>query len=137
MVETLKELALRLNGREYGHELDGISESMLKDQGLVVLFGYSDDNMEFRGAIDEEIGCYGGGEALLTKNGLLINECDNEDCPYFEQLKPKATKIEAVWDTEGYSWIFKTTIPHETFEIMEDGEKFCRGIVFNLSEVGD
>jgi hypothetical protein len=130
-----QELAAMLNGREYGEEITDAEEAAAKAHGLVVLFGYSDDNMEFRGAIDDEVGCCDGGEAFLTRDGLLQNECPDVDCPYFAKLLKSAAKIEAVWDTDGYSWVYRTDIPHATFEVMEGAEKFCRGIVFALEDV--
>jgi hypothetical protein len=38
--------------------------------------------------------------------------------------------IDAVWCEGEYSWTYKTNIPHATFDIWEDGEKYCKGIVF-------
>lgn len=129
------DFAAALDGREYRAEMTAADEQAAKDAGLVVVFGASDDLMEFRGAIHEEIGCWEGGSAYLDAQGLLINECDNEDCPHFKRLEKLAKTINAAWDTEGYSWVYKTTIPHATFDILEDGEKYCRGIVFALADV--
>lgn len=132
-----KELAALLDGREYMREISREEEAQAKDAGLVVVFGGGDDNIEFRGAIHDEVGCYGGGTAHLTTAGLLQNDCDNDECPHFEKLKRTAETIEALWCAEeGYSWTYKTDIPHETFEIVEGDEKFCRGIVFALADVG-
>ena len=131
----LEEVANKMNGKEYGEETNDIDLDELKKLDVVVLFGYSDDNAEFRGAIDDEVGCYEGDTLYLTPNGLVTNECDDEDCPYYLREKEKAFTIEAIWDSEGYSWIYKTSIPHKTFDIMEDGKKYCRGIVFRLSEL--
>ena len=33
------------------------------------------------------------------------------------------------------AWTYRTDIPHETFMIYEDGEPYCRGIVFNIDDV--
>lgn len=49
----MKIVAEKLNGREYGHELDDYEAEQLESIGLVVAFGYSDDNVEFRGAFNE------------------------------------------------------------------------------------
>lgn len=130
-----QELAATLNGREYREEITSAEEQEAKDSGLVVVFGASDDLMEFRGATNDEYGVYEGGEAHFTSAGLLVNDCDNEDCPHFEKLKKTAVTIEAKWDADGYSWTYETTIPHATFDVLEDGEKYCRGIVFALSDV--
>jgi hypothetical protein len=130
-----KELAALLNGRQYTQEITNEEAAAAKAAGLVVVFGASDDLMEFRGAIYDELGAWNGTTAHLTSSGLLTNDCDNEDCPHFEKLKATAKTIEACWDEEGYSWIFKTDIPHETFIIKEEGSPdYCRGIVFKLSD---
>lgn len=130
-----EEFAALLTGRGYRNEITKSEEAQAKASGLVVLFGASDDLMEFRGAINDEVDCYNGGTAHLNSSGLLTNDCENDECPHFEKLKAVAAKIEAVWDQDGYSWIYKTAIPHATFEIVEDGDKYCRGIVFVLADV--
>ena len=91
--------------------------------------------MEFRGAVNDETGAWEGATAYFTSGGLLTNECDHEDCPYFAKLKETAATVNAKWDTEGYSWVYETVIPHVVFDILEDGDKYCRGIVFALADV--
>lgn len=129
------EIAVALNGREYRGEITRVEEILAKEAGLVIVFGASDDLMEFRGAVNDEMGVHGGGDAHFTRAGLLTNDCDDENCPYFAALLKMATAVSAKWDTEGYSWVYQTTIPHSTFDIMEDNEKYCRGIVFDISDV--
>ena len=131
----MKELADKLNGREYGDEVTEELEQEAKDKNLVIVYGASDDLMELEGAIDEEIGCYNGGFAYFNEQGLLRNECDEDKCPYYLKQMDEAKSIEIVWGEEGYSWAYKTSIPHETFEIMEEGDKFCRGIVFSMESL--
>jgi hypothetical protein len=130
-----EELAAILTGHEYHQEISKELAAMAKGSGLVVVFGASDDLMEFRGAIYDEVDACGGTIAYLTSAGMLVNDCSNDDCPHFEKSKNCAATIEACWDQDGYSWIFKTDIPHATFEIVEDGEKYCRGIVLELAAV--
>ncbi len=108
MKMTIFDFAEGLNGREYGNEITPFEERRAKELGFVVVFGYSDDNAEFRGAYDEEIGCYDGGRVYEDANKY----------------------IDAVWCEGEYSWTYKTNIPHATFDIYEDGEKYCKGIVF-------
>ncbi len=44
--------------------------------------------------------------------------------------------LKAVWDDTGNPcWTYETDIPHETFEIYEDGELFCIGIVFSTKDL--
>lgn len=140
---TIEEVVAALNGVEYPVNIEKDFPDLnrrMKEAGIVVVYGASDDNMEFEGAISDEVGCYNGGFAYLNTSGMLVNECDNDECPYFEKIKAKAAKIEAIWceDTskDGYSWTYKTDIPHATFDVVEEGEKYCRGIVFRLADVG-
>ena len=135
-----KELAAKLNGREYWHEITDEEVRQAKEAGLVVVFGASDDLIEFRGAIRDEGDCYDGGTVLIDTKGVLpswdsASECEESAQEYFER-KAKARTITALWAKEpGYSWTYKTDIPHETFEIVEDGEPYCRGIVFNIGDI--
>lgn len=131
-----KELATALNNSTYPFRIHKDFIDASKEAGLVIVYGASDDLMEFEGAIRDELGAYEGTMAYLTSAGLLQNDCDNDECPHFEKMKERAAKIEALWASEGdYSWTFKTEIAHETFEIVEDGEPYCRGIVFALADV--
>lgn len=115
MIMTLKEFAQMLDGREYRHEITKEEETLAKELGFVVVFGYSDDNAELRGAIDDEIGCFDGGKL------------EHEDLP---------DVIYAKWcDKEtNYPWSYKTSIPHETFRIYEDGDYWCIGIVCDINK---
>lgn len=103
-----------------------------KDAGIVIVFGESDDLCEFRGAVNNEIDCFGGGEAYFTTNGLLSNKCDDPDCPYFQEKIKNSTVLKIFWDRDGYSWVYDINVPYETFEVMKDGEKYCKGLVFDL-----
>lgn len=136
---TTKELAAALSGREYGNEIAPYEEQAAKVAGLVVLYGYSDDNVELRGAIDEEVGAWDGTTLYINKDGLLEEPaCDsakNCNCPYFAADKSVAKTIEAIWGCGGVPWTFETDIPHETFSIYEEGEPFCVGIVFSMEDL--
>lgn len=130
---TAAQAAAVLDGSEYGDECSVEFEAMLKANGLVAVFGASDDLMEFRGAIHDEVGCYSGGVAYLNADGILENDCNKDDCPYFVRAKLSARTIEARWDVDGFSWKYETAIPHVKFVINEDGETYCEGIVFELA----
>lgn len=134
---TKEALAAQLTGREIGNEITKAEELAAKGDGLVVIFGASDDLMEIRGAADEEIDCYGGTTAAFTANGLLANECsEGDECPNFRR-PDSARDVVALWCAEpnGPSWTYKTDIPHVTFDITEEGDLYCRGIVFALADV--
>ena len=125
-----KELAQKLDGREYGKEITKEEEALAKENNLVVVYGASDDLVEIVGALSDEFGDH---NIAFNKKGFIKNECDDDDCPYFKEKLKSAKTIKAIWNKDGYSWIYKTNIPHATFEILEGDEKYCRGIVFNLS----
>ena len=138
---TAKELAIELNGRDTGEEMEWGEIQDAKAAGLVVVYGYSDDNVEFSGAIDEEVGAYEDTTIYLTKDGILeepaCNDAENCTCPYFEAAKNSAKTIMAIWrDGERPSRVFSTDIPHETFTIVDDGEPWCIGIVFSMADLG-
>jgi len=133
---TVKEIAEKLNGNEYG--LGNIEISQIKEAGIIFAYGESDDLLEFRGAIYDEFDCYDGGECKITKELKVFNEDENRDTLEYNQKEIDAMKtIQAIWapkDEKGEvyaSWLITTDIPHETFDMMEDGELFCRGIVFD------
>ncbi len=141
---TPKALSDALNGIEYSAAIHLHASDLMKlakGSGLVVAYGFSDDLLEFDGAIYDEIGCYDGGTALIDADGLLPEfesaSEDEEACRRYFERKPKARAIEAIWDgnADGYAWILRTDIPHEVFAIMEDGAAFSRGIVFALSDL--
>ena len=140
---TREELAALLNGGEYGAEVDKDICATAKANGLVIVFGASDDLMEFEGALSEEISAYGGTIALVDAKGVLpewddIKDKDRRDYDFMRdyfQRQGSVKAIEACWDSEGYTWTYKTDIPHATFEIVEDGDKYCRGIVLSLKDI--
>lgn len=135
-----KQLAALLNGRERGDEITSGEASLAKEHGLVVVFGASDDLIEFRGAIYDEADAYDGGAVIVDSIGLVPDrsEVDGDDDAlksYFYR-KDHGFAIDAVWGGEiGYSWSYVTEIDHEAFDIMNGSEKFCRGIVFSLADL--
>lgn len=109
-----------------------------KAAGLVIVFGLSDDLMEFRGAIYDELSAYEGTTAYVDTKGLLPErdqiEEDDELQDYFAR-KPHAVEIKQIWNEYGpMCWTHETAIPHEKFEIVEDGEVNSTGIVFALAD---
>ena len=136
---TKEELAAQLSGLEYPVRIPGALIAAAQSSGLVILCGASDDLMEFYGARREEIGCYDGGTAFVDADGILPDrDCldGDEEIAEYVQRQKSAKPIEELWCKEdGYSWTYKTDIPHATFEVVEDEEPYCRGIVFALADL--
>lgn len=139
MSMTKEDLALALHGISYPCRIDAHLIEQAKAAGLVIVYGASDDLMEFEGAFRSEASVYDGVTVLLDAAGALPmrDEIDEDEglADYFKR-KPAAKTIEALWcKEEGYSWTYKTEIPHATFEIVEDGESYCRGLVLALADL--
>lgn len=126
-----KELARLINGREYGFEPFRDVRQIAKEAGLVIVTGASDDLMEFGGAIYDEQRCFDGGVIYFDRQGAFGSD------GYATNM------IEALWCNESaldengnvIPWTYKTDIPNETFMIYENGQPYCRGIVFDLADV--
>lgn len=134
---TAKTLATILNDRQYGSEITDAEQLAAADAGLVVVFGYSDDCVELRGAIDAEVSAYNGTTVRLDGADVLENDCENKDCPHFERAMAQAPFFRARWcakDTAA-AWTFVVPWPHATFTVFEGVEPFCVGVVFALSDV--
>lgn len=131
-----QDLAALLDHRQYGREITRDESRKAAEHGLVVVYGASDDLIEFEGAISDEQGASNKSLHYLSGDGLLRSECDEDECPYFARLIESAKTVQAMWDSEGFSWTYVTDIPHATFVVLEDSEKYCRGIVFALADVG-
>lgn len=126
MIMTLKEFAKILDGREYLHEITKEEEALAKELGFVVVFGYSDDNAELRGAIDDEIGCYDGG--VLEHDGLpsiiYADWCPKDiDCSWrmthlFRTKILKSTKMESYIVLVSYVILTNQRKPMQTESVL-------------------
>lgn len=130
---TIQEVAEMMNGREYLNELTDAEAEEMKQFGIVAVFGYSDDNVELRGAVDDELAAFEGAEFYITSDGLFDKPCEYQ-CKLYREYLRKAKKITAIFDNKG--WHFETDIPHTEYSINEDGELFCKGIAFYLKDCG-
>jgi len=129
----IKEFTKSISGKERGYPQFTKGEiQTARENGFVVVYGYSDDLMEFRGAIDDEGDCYNGGKVFFNHDEVY-NGYNKEKYPYW---------IKAIWcggepdgDGQEIAWTYETDIPHETFMIYKDGETYCRGIVFKVEDL--
>ena len=124
---TKEQLADLLDGRQYGEEITSEEEKVAHDNGLVVIFGASDDLIEFRGILNDEIDSYGG--CFFKFNKEL-------DIKVGDKHHGRSRSVQAIWcPTDNQSWGFATKIPHSTFKVYEDGELYCVGLVINVAEL--
>lgn len=131
------ELARRLSGID----LNDISSEIgneARRAGLIVVYGTSRDTLTFIGAIEGEADMPEGGAIHLDADGLLpdVDDVPNDRLPAYYDRKRLSYLIDAEWDKNGFPWSFTTAIPHHRFVVMEDGVRYCRGIVFGFSMIG-
>jgi hypothetical protein len=141
---TMQELAHLIDGREYGCEIPPDEVTRMKEAGLIVIVGASDDLVELHGAIDDEVGAYDGTTFRIDAEGVIPGErdddwSDEEMERYFQRKSAASVAVTALWCPEDlpkkWAWFIKTEAPHAPFSIYEDGEPFCRGIVVELPKV--
>lgn len=135
------ELAAMIDGSEYRKEVTDEVKQLAKDNGLVIVYGASDDLIEFDGAAYEEYSAYEGAVIPVGKDGEPIFGCDEpcNHCSAVEDAEKAQTKITAQWDkVEGYSWFIDIAGlggDYGAFNIYEDADTYCRGIVFAIKDV--
>jgi hypothetical protein len=144
---TVQEWAERLNGIEYpADELDNYADELKKD-GIMVIFGYSSDLLVFAGVINAEINAWDGtvvyiginndGDIKIAEIRDLFN--DSSFSGRREYIK-KIISIRAPQNEKRKVWASWHITSHDiepaySFDIMEDGELFCRGILFETKEL--
>lgn len=143
-----EQLAEILNNCEYREEISEELQEIAKNNNLVVVFGASDDLvvfgasddlMELRGAIYDE---FGSEVYILNKKVIQLDDnfrgdMDNQIEFLRKYIKEKIYTIDSLYGnfTDDISWTYKTDIPHAKFNVLEDGEVYCEGIVFSLDEM--
>ena len=139
---TKEELAAKLNWREYREEMTDSEEADAEDNWLIVVFWASDDLMEFRWKISDEVWVFDWGEAYIINETLVNNDADpfgdvEEMMDFLESywVDVSSNTIEALFWSERATWRYQTEIPHATFKIMEDDDVYCIGIVFDVSDL--
>lgn len=137
---TKEELAALLNGRQYRQEMTKAEEAQAKADGLLVIFGASDDLLEFRGAFDDEMGAYEGTVARLNAERVIpdwesLDKDDEAEVERYFADKKTACTVAAAWAVDGFSWVISTDLPHAPFMVMEDDDTYCRGIVIAVADM--
>jgi len=135
-------LATRLDGTEYPPRFSKEIIARARESGLVFAYCVSDDNLCFDGAICDDASAYGGKKVRVDAKGIIpdfrvLVKDDIDAMRDFFRRENGGVEIEAVWHDGGpIAWTFETSVPHETFDIVENGDIFCRGIVFAVASLG-
>jgi len=137
---TTQELATKLDGSEYPLRITPHVRGIAVASGLLIVYGASDDLVEFDGAWSDEGGVYNGGTVSIDREGIVPDfgsvEHEVSEVEKWMRRNKAAAKVEALWcEEEGFSWTYKTDLPHVDFLVMEDGEPYCRGMVIALADL--
>jgi hypothetical protein len=133
-----KELATNIDKSPYPFSPDAFLTSKLKENGLILVYGSSDDTICVSGAINDSEYISNCMAILLSKEGILKS---NEDLDTDEELdkwrlqRENSRRIHIVWSEGEYDWEYETDIKHVTFEILDGDEKYCRGLIFKLEDL--
>jgi hypothetical protein len=143
---SLKEFAAMLHGRDCRPNLTTDELLLTQQKGFVVVYGDSDDRVEFEGAISAEghtnpmVKGDPAGVLALSEDGELLDE-DSE--LYSEYVRENRNVIKIFYcNRDGLNWAFESDIPHETFLTYDGGydeeyadldDGFARCMVFELS----
>lgn len=118
-----KEWAEKLNNIEYPADEIWNMRKQFEEDGVVVVYGASDDLIEFEGAIQDEGDCYNDEVFYLNKEGLTTSYSKN----YVKVTHPHNGTVQ---------FNYETNIPNvEWFDVVEDGELYCKGFVFNINDL--
>jgi hypothetical protein len=125
-----KELAQLLNGKTK-NEISKSIQELAQAHGLVIVYAYSGDCSVFCGYIDS------GDEIIWNRYPITFKKeksyfapQNNNICNVINIKRCIEFKNETI-----IPWGYETTIPHEKFNLMEDGEVFCLGIVFSINDL--
>ena len=138
-------IAAQLDGQKYPwreSQLKSVFDAA-KDAGLVIVFGASDDLIEFRGLIFDEGSAYEGGSFYFDAEGILpVNEDGSlqedgpttvEQCRAIVSRFDRAFAIKAKWGQGNVDWSYELD-PRindvATFDVVEGENIYCRGVVF-------
>ena len=153
-INTIDDLAKLLNNNEYLNELKNIYninvEKICKERKWIILFPYSDDNIEIRGYIYDEIGAYEETNFKLIKKGDFYQ--DDEDDEIYRKAKTNmlisVLKSEAhifmKWEPENhqeYIWYIDTDYSNVAyFDIIDkdcDDKIWSRCCIIDCSNILD
>ena len=136
-------LSQKINGRQLGEELTKEEDLAAAHAGLLVVYGYSDDNLEFRGIYYDEVYCY---LREVNSSETFYFVLDGETLEQVQQpdLTGQSTRyleVTATWCPQDVdtSWLITCNVKSCSFDVMEDiaapYDTFCKGIVVDVEDI--
>ena len=134
------ELSKRLDGCKYRSELTSDDINFAKANGLVVVYGASDDLIEFSGCLDDELGA-GDKEVIHFHSGNILSVCDpfyelDEMMSFLSSYGVKFNLDNSIKISREFGiWGYDMNCEYFPFNVYEDGDLYGVGIVFNLKDI--
>jgi hypothetical protein len=140
MTMNTKEIAKLLHGIEYKrpHQIPIQIQEIAKANGIVIVIGANDDLVQLCGALNDEL-C--ASEFKISPYGVvpdfndLLSRSDRDGLRSFFAFEYTSMPIKPIYGQNHKAWQYETPIVHDQFDIMEDGNIYCTGIVFRLADV--
>lgn len=111
--------------RVYGEEFTHEEIKQMKEDGIVVVYGASDDLVEIDGAIKEEIDSY-----IDSKFGYIKNK--------FVRGKDSNFILDVRHDINNCTFWFSTNVMQSTFVVYDEyDEPYCRGVFVSIYDIVD
>ena len=150
-IETIRDLARLLNDNNYLDELKNPYnldiDKICKDNKWIILFPYSDDNLEVRGYIYDEVGAWDDTNFKLVKKGEFYAD-EDEDNTYHKAQNNEIMEtnvgdahIFMKWCPKEhlYTWYIETDYPNVAyFDIHDEDEEdtiWARCCIIDCSEI--
>ena len=133
-------LAQQLDGSEYRFELSPEEIEYARDNKLLVVTAFSDDLAILSGFVDDEVGCYDGGNFSIDSFGLKEKWHDGEEKDkdfaraYFGRERFTTISVNILWHEDIPNWTYVVKgANHFEFDVMRVTEVFCKGVVIDCS----
>lgn len=120
--DRLKYWSNKFNNRQYGNEITSEEIEQLKEEGITVVLGASDDLMYFYGSYEDE--------QNITGEEYIVywDKNENELSEQFDRNYIEPT-IKSIFDYNGMN-INAKNMPYCSFSIMDGNDYYGNGIVF-------
>jgi len=134
---TKEQLAAMLKRSKYPLSLTNDLRKQAKENGLLVVYGASDDLIEFDGCFRDELGCGDKTSVLINRTGALDPDFEDDESSIEHAFFMKYTskEIVTIFGDGEYTWQYKTDIPHASFDIIDNDNLYCKAMVINVDDI--
>ena len=143
---TPQDFAALINRNQYLQELSPEQEDIARRNGFLVVFGQSDDRVEFRGVLYDEDGAYNACTLFLgVYKDLTVKRIHSEQVADVKKYEGDTVKIIAIRVDKNFDgkveaplWTFSADYPQDKvaeFKVYEDEEVYGNGLVIKIGDL--